>query len=53
METEVNAFNTISIATWGGAKAGGPNENRKLSISDLALPRHRKPCVQRGVLSPL
>lgn len=45
VETEVNAFNTISIATGEGAKAGGPNENRKLSISDLALTRHRKPCL--------
>lgn len=45
METEVNAFNTISIATWEGAKAGGPNENHKLSISDPALTGHREPCL--------
>lgn len=34
VETEVNAFNTISIATWEGAELGGPNENHKRSISD-------------------
>lgn len=32
VETEVNAFNTISIATWEGAKAGGPNESHKLNF---------------------
>lgn len=45
VETEVDAFNTISMATWEGAKAGGQDENHKLSISDQALPRHRKPCL--------
>lgn len=32
VETEVNAFNTISIATWEGAKAGERNESHKLNF---------------------
>lgn len=53
IETEVNAFNTISIATWEGAKSGGPNESHKLSISTLALTYHRKPCLCLGISSLL
>lgn len=53
IETEVNAFNTISIATREGAKSGGPNESHKLSISTLALTHHRRPCLYLGISSVL
>lgn len=53
IETDVNAFNTISIATWEGTKSGGPNESHKLSISTLALTHHRKPCLYLGISSLL
>lgn len=37
VETEVNAFNTLSIATWEEAKSGRPNESHELANSDPSI----------------